>query len=142
MPRISRSALVMYSAEQMYDLVRDIESYAEFLPGCRSGRIDRRNGDELDATLELARAGLSYSFSTRNKMTPGQSIEMQLLKGPFSQLSGVWTFQSLGEGSKVSLELEFVMSNRLTEATLGGLIGQLLGAMVDAFSNRAKQIYG
>ena len=142
MPRISRSALVMYSAEQMYDLVSDIESYAEFLPGCRSGRIDRRNGDELDATLELARAGLSYSFSTRNKMTPGQSIEMQLLKGPFSQLSGVWTFQSLGEGSKVSLELEFVMSNRLTEATLGALIGQILGAMVDAFSNRAKQIYG
>lgn len=142
MPRISRSALVMYSAEQMYDLVSDIESYAEFLPGCRSGRIDRRDGDELDATLELAKAGLSYSFSTRNTMTPGQSIEMQLLKGPFSQLSGAWTFQSLGEGSKVSLELEFVMSNRLTEATLGRLIGQMLGAMVDAFGNRAKQIYG
>ena len=132
----------MYSAEQMYDLVSDIESYAEFLPGCRSGRIDRRDGDELDATLELAKAGLSYSFSTRNTMTPGQSIEMQLLKGPFSQLSGAWTFQSLGEGSKVSLELEFVMSNRLTEATLGRLIGQMLGAMVDAFGNRAKQIYG
>ena len=32
MPRISRSALVMYSAEQMYDLVSDIESYGEFLP--------------------------------------------------------------------------------------------------------------
>ena len=142
MPRISRSALVMYSAEQMYDLVSDIESYAEFLPGCRSGRVDRRHGDELDATLELAKAGLSYSFSTRNKMTPGQSIEMQLLKGPFSRLSGAWTFQSLGEGSKVSLELEFVMSNRLTEATLGRLIGQMLGAMVDAFGNRAKQIYG
>ena len=142
MPRISRSALVMYSAEQMYDLVSDIESYAEFLPGCSSGRIDRRDGDELDATLEIAKAGLSYRFSTRNIMMPGQSIEMRLLKGPFSRLSGAWTFQPLGEGSKVSLELEFAMSNRLTEGTLGLLIGQMLGAMVDAFSDRAKQIYG
>lgn len=142
MPRISRSALVMYSAEQMYDLVSDIESYAEFLPGCRLGRIDRRSGDELDATLEIAKAGLSYCFSTRNRMKPGQSIDMQLLEGPFSRLTGVWTFLPLGEGSKVSLELEFTMSNRLTEAVLGGLVGQMLGTMVDAFSNRAKQIYG
>ena len=142
MPRISRSALVMYSAEQMYDLVSDIESYAEFLPGCSGAHIDRCHGDELDATLDIGKGALSYRFSTRNKMTPGQSIEMRLLKGPFSRLFGVWTFQPLGEGSKVSLELEFEMNNRLTEATLGRLLGQMLGAMVDAFSNRAKQIYG
>ncbi|WP_419534715.1 type II toxin-antitoxin system RatA family toxin [Endozoicomonas sp.] len=143
MPRISRSALVMYSAEQMYDLVSDIESYAEFLPGCAGGRIDRQEGEQLEATLEVAKAGLRHSFSTRNKMIPGKSIEMQLLEGPFKHLSGVWTFQPLGDdGSKVSLELEFEMSNKLTQATLGGLIGQMMNAMVDAFGKRAKQIYG
>ena len=143
MPRISRSALVMYSAEQMYDLVSDIESYAEFLPGCAGGRIDRQEGEQLEATLEVAKAGLRHSFSTRNKMIPGKSIEMQLLEGPFKHLSGVWTFQPLGDdGCKVSLELEFEMSNKLTQATLGGLIGQMMNAMVDAFGKRAKQIYG
>ncbi|WP_419831883.1 type II toxin-antitoxin system RatA family toxin [Endozoicomonas atrinae] len=143
MPRISRSALVMYSAEQMYDLVSDIESYAEFLPGCAGGRIDRQEGEQLEATLEVAKAGLRHSFSTRNKMIPGKSIEMQLLEGPFKHLYGVWTFQPLGDdGSKVSLELEFEMSNKLTQATLGGLIGQMMNAMVDAFGKRAKQIYG
>ncbi|WP_066014541.1 type II toxin-antitoxin system RatA family toxin [Endozoicomonas atrinae] len=143
MPRISRSALVMYSAEQMYDLVSDIESYAEFLPGCAGGRIDRQEGEQLEATLEVAKSGLRHSFSTRNKMIPGKSIEMQLLEGPFKHLSGVWTFQPLGDdGCKVSLELEFEMSNKLTQATLGGLIGQMMNAMVDAFGKRAKQIYG
>ena len=143
MPRISRSALVMYSAEQMYDLVSDIESYAEFLPGCAGGRIDRQEGEQLEATLEVAKAGLRHSFSTRNKMIPGKSIDMQLLEGPFKHLSGVWTFQPLGDdGCKVSLELEFEMSNKLTQATLGGLIGQMMNAMVDAFGKRAKQIYG
>ncbi|MGI2027748.1 type II toxin-antitoxin system RatA family toxin [Endozoicomonas acroporae] len=143
MPRISRSALVMYSAEQMYDLVSDIESYAEFLPGCAGGRIDRQEGSQLEATLQIGKAGLHHSFSTRNQMIPGRSIEMQLLEGPFKHLSGIWTFQPLAEdGCKVSLELEFEMSNKLTQATLGGLISHMMNAMVDAFGKRAKQIYG
>ncbi len=143
MPRISRSALVMYSAQQMYDLVIDIEAYGEFLPGCTAGRIDHQEGERLEATLEVAKAGLRHSFSTRNKMTPGKSIEMQLLEGPFKHLSGIWTFQPLGEsGCKVSLDLEFEMSSKFTQATLGSVIGQMMNAMVDAFGKRAKQIYG
>lgn len=143
MPRISRSALVMYSAQQMYDLVSDIEAYGEFLPGCAGGRIDHQEGERLEATLEVAKAGLRHRFSTRNKMTPGKSIEMQLLEGPFKHLSGIWTFQPLGEsGCKVSLDLEFEMSSKLTQATLGSLIGEMMNAMVDAFGKRATQIYG
>lgn len=34
MPQISRTALVPYSAEQMYQLVNDVQSYPQFLPGC------------------------------------------------------------------------------------------------------------
>ena len=34
MARINRSALVMFSAEQMYHLVNDVASYPQFLPGC------------------------------------------------------------------------------------------------------------
>ncbi len=33
MPQISRTALVPYSAEQMYQLVNDVQSYPQFLPG-------------------------------------------------------------------------------------------------------------
>ncbi|USE37927.1 type II toxin-antitoxin system RatA family toxin [Endozoicomonas sp. SCSIO W0465] len=135
----------MYSAEQMYDLVSDIGSYAEFLPGCVGGRIDHQEGEQLEATLIVGKAGLGlrHSFSTRNKMIPGRSIEMQLLEGPFKYLFGIWTFQPLtGDGCKVSLELEFEMSNMLTQATLGMMIGEMMNAMVDAFGKRAKQIYG
>ncbi len=32
MPQISRTALVPYSAEQMYQLVNDVQSYPEFIP--------------------------------------------------------------------------------------------------------------
>ena len=143
MARISRSALVLYTPEQMYNLVSDIESYAEFLPSCAGAQIDRQEGDQLEATLEIAKMGLRHSFSTRNTMVPGQSIEIKLLKGPFRHLAGLWTFQAVGaEGCRISFELEFEMSNKLTQATLGPLVGQMMNTMVDAFSNRAKQVYG
>ncbi len=33
MPQISRTALVPYSAEQMYQLVNDVQSYPQFFTG-------------------------------------------------------------------------------------------------------------
>lgn len=39
MQRIKRSALVNYSAAQMYYLANDVLSYPQFLPGCVGSRI-------------------------------------------------------------------------------------------------------
>ncbi|HCM05585.1 MAG TPA: ubiquinone-binding protein, partial [Oceanospirillales bacterium] len=33
MPKVTRSALVSFSADQMFDLVNDVARYPEFLPG-------------------------------------------------------------------------------------------------------------
>ncbi|MBL4774172.1 MAG: ubiquinone-binding protein, partial [Alcanivoracaceae bacterium] len=34
MPVISRSALVMHSVEEMFQLINDVVSYPQFLPDC------------------------------------------------------------------------------------------------------------
>ena len=143
MPHISRSSLVMYSAQQMYSLVSDIESYSDFLPGCAGGTILKQDGEWVEASLELAKGGLRHAFSTRNRMVDGESIEMYLLEGPFKQLKGVWTFTALGDaGCKVSLELDFEMSNSLAQMTIGAVFSQMVSKMVEAFAQRAKQVYG
>lgn len=143
MSQISRSALVTYSASQMYNLVKDIEAYPEFLPGCAGGAILTEENDIIEAALELSKGGLRHAFTTRNRMIPGDSIEMELLEGPFRYLRGVWQFKALGdEGCRVSLDLEFEMSNAITQMTLGAIFNQMVGTMVDAFIERAKQIYG
>lgn len=143
MSRITRTALVTYSTEQMFALVSDIESYPEFLPGCVGSRILREEGGLVEASLELSKGGMTHRFTTRNQLTPGESIAMQLLEGPFKYLKGMWTFQALGdEGCKITLDIEFEMSNAITQMTVGAVFSQMVGSMVDAFSQRAKQIYG
>lgn len=143
MSTVSRSALVMHTAEQMFDLIADVESYPGFLPWCQSAQILMREGDVVEASLSLAKGSLSYEFATRNRLTANESIEMQLLKGPFSHLQGGWTFKALGaEGCKVSLDLEFEFSNPLLKATIGAVFGQAMNKMVEAFCKRADLLYG
>ncbi len=126
----------------MFSLVDNIESYPEFLPWCGGAEVHFREGDVVEATLELHRGSLSKRFRTRNTATDRQSIAMQLVNGPFRHLAGVWTFTQLGNsGSKVALELEFEFSNRLIDAILGSYFEDTCNSLVDAFTRRADSIF-
>ena len=44
MYNINRSALVPYSAEQMFELVNNVEKYPEFLPWCGGSAVLEDHG--------------------------------------------------------------------------------------------------
>jgi ribosome-associated toxin RatA of RatAB toxin-antitoxin module len=50
---INRSAIVPYSAPQMYRLVEDVESYPDFLPWCSAAVLHWGDGDTLEGSVEL-----------------------------------------------------------------------------------------
>ncbi|MCD1598838.1 type II toxin-antitoxin system RatA family toxin [Rheinheimera aquimaris] len=143
MPQIERSALVFYSAQQMFDLVNAIPDYPQFLPGCSSARIINQSDTEMVASLTVSKAGIGHSFTTRNTLLPYQRIGMQLVDGPFKRLSGGWEFQPLSETAcKVILKLEFEFSSKLVQFAFGKIFSELTASMVNAFTQRAKQVYG
>lgn len=132
-----------YSVEKMYALVADVESYPSFLPWCNDAVVNLRDGDIVEGTLELHRGGLSKHFRTRNVLTENESISMDLVNGPFRELTGGWRFQALGEdGCKVMLDLEFEFENRMTEMVLGRFFEDACNSLVDAFVKRAALTYG
>ncbi|TXR40500.1 type II toxin-antitoxin system RatA family toxin [Ectopseudomonas mendocina] len=141
--RIQRSALLPYPAQALYDLVNDVASYPQFLPWCSASEILEASETHMLASLEVAKGGIGQRFVTRNVLLPGQRIEMNLQEGPFSSLNGVWEFKALGDkASKISLDLTFDYAGPLVRATLGPLFNQATNTMVDAFCQRAKQLYG
>ena len=140
---VQKSALVKFSAQQMFDLVNDIEDYPQFLPWCSGSRIIKREGDVVEAELQISKGGFKKSFSTRNTIDKGGVITVSLLEGPFSYLEGVWHFMPLREdASKISLDLEFEMSGKLASLAFGVVFNQICNTMVSSFSARAKQVYG
>lgn len=140
---VQRSALVPYSADEIYRLVDDVEAYPEFLPWCIDASVKKRTARSVQASLELEKAGVSKVFSTHNKLTPGRRIEMDLLDGPFNHLDGVWLFEPMSESAcKVSLDIHYEFSNPLVDLMFGPGFKEILTSLVDAFVKRARDIYG
>ena len=142
MTKIQRSVLTRYPAPLMFDLVDDIESYPNFLPWCRSSKILVREEGLVEATLDIAKSGFNKSFTTRNTHRGKDKMYMNLVDGPFDSMVGVWTFTPLrDDASKVALDLEFELRNRLKNLAFGAVFSQICNAMVVAFSQRAKDLY-
>lgn len=143
MPIINKSALVPYTAQEMYSLVDDIDAYPDFLPWCGASEVIERNEDEVTASILLSRSGLNKSFTTLNRLQHGKMIEMRLVEGPFRHLEGFWRFESLSESaSKIMFDIEFEFSNKLLSMTVGPVFSQITNTIVDAFTKRAVEVYG
>lgn len=127
----------------MYLLVDDIESYPLFLPWCRTTEVISRKNDEVKASIEIARGAVNRSFTTCNRLQKDKMIEMRLVEGPFRHLQGFWRFDSLSEDAcKVMLDLEFEFAGKLLDMTIGPVFNQIANTLVDAFCQRAKEVYG
>ncbi len=142
MKRIERSALVMYSCQQMFDVVNDVASYPEFVPGCAGAEIISASEISMVARLDLNKAGLKQSFVTRNTLNCPHTIGLFLEDGPFKVLRGEWSFQGLSESAcKVVFWLEFEFSNALLTKTAGKVFEKVASEQVDAMCRRAAEQY-
>lgn len=143
MVSISRSALLPYSAEQMFALVNDIASYPSFMQGCLSAEVLQADPHEVLARLELGRAGLRYAFTTRNRLREPEAMEMTLVEGPFRKFSASWRFEALtARACKTSLDLQFEFSTGLVDLALRNLFEATGRDLVTAVCRRAEQVYG
>lgn len=123
----------------MFDLVADVESYPQFLPGCSGARVHSREGDCVQASIALAQGPLQTQFRTRNVLERPRRLTMALEEGPFSELQGVWEFTPLGtEGSRVALDVRFAFANRVVDLLLGPPFEAICNQLVDAFVKRAR----
>ncbi|KTC65250.1 Oligoketide cyclase/lipid transport protein (plasmid) [Legionella adelaidensis] len=138
---VRKSRVVPYSCEQMYNLVNDVESYAEFLPYFSRSVVHHRDEDEVQATLIVTAAGMSKSFTTRNRLQKNKMIEIRLVDGPFSHLEGFWRFDEVPEGCSISFDLEFDFAGKMFSMFLGPVFEQITDKMVDAFCDRAEELY-
>jgi ribosome-associated toxin RatA of RatAB toxin-antitoxin module len=143
MIHVDRSALVGYSAQTMYALADDIESYPQFLPWCDGAEYAAREPGRTVATLHINFHGLKNQFTTENIHQLGKRIDMKLVSGPFRSLQGSWSFTDLGtNGCKVELSLHYEFSSPVLEAAVGPVFRSIAESFVEAFVRRADEKFG
>ncbi len=145
---VEKSVLLAYSAEQMFDLVENVEQYPVFLPWCAGARVTLReplqdNEETLNATVYIDYHGLKQSFTTANTQKRAHYIRMHLVDGPFSALNGEWRFIALDDQAcKVEFRLNYEFSSRILSSVIAPVFKRIADSFVEGFVRRAEQVYG
>jgi coenzyme Q-binding protein COQ10 len=149
MPHFTTTRRVRHSAEDMFDLVADVERYPEFVPLCRALKVRERQAESDSVEVVIADMTVAYklvreSFRSRVMLDrPNLKILVEYLEGPFSHLENRWAFRPEGEGS---CEVEFFIDYEFRSRTLGLLMGSMFEVafrrFAAAFERRADRIYG
>jgi coenzyme Q-binding protein COQ10 len=148
MPQFSTKRRVRHAADEMFDLVADVERYPEFVPLCRALKVRQRrsapNGMEvLVADMTVAYKVISETFTSRVTLDrPNLQILVEYLNGPFSRMENRWTFRRIDERS---CEVEFFLSYEFKSRTLALLMGSMFDMafrrFAAAFEQRADLVY-
>ena len=141
MREMTRSSLVARPPAVLYQLVDDIGRYPEFVPGCAAAQVLERSEHEVVARLTVRRGPLHTHFTTRNRLDPGRSVQMELVEGPFKVLAGRWSFTPVASnGCRIEFKLRFQFSNALKSALFEPLFEDAQAELVRAFVARAQSL--
>ena len=127
----------------MFQLVKEVEAYPQFLPWCHSTRVLKNSEREVCAEIVVARVGIRQAFSTCNRFEEGKWMGLELKDGPFKKLRGDWKFLPLRDDAcKVELDLDFEFAGMLIDKAFGSVFQHAANTLVDSFCKRADEVYG
>jgi coenzyme Q-binding protein COQ10 len=148
MPQFSTKRRVRHGAADMFDLVADVERYPEFVPFCRSLKVQRRGRDDRGRDTVVCQMTIAYkliqeTFTTRVTLDrAGLQILVDYLSGPFHRLENRWSFRGTGEHAcDVEFYLHYEFRSRALAFVMGAMFEAVFRRFADAFERRADQIY-
>ena len=143
MPRHSETRNLPYSPQQLFDLVADVGRYPEFLPWVTAVRIRSDSETLMIADLVVGFRSLKETFASRVTKERPSRIHTEYIDGPLKYLHNSWKFRPDGKGgSEVDFCVDFAFKSRIFEALAGQMFDRALRRMIQAFEDRARQLYG
>lgn len=145
--------MTSYSAEELYDIVSDVDSYNQFVPYCTGSRVlgpskssEARRNDQgaskiVDAELTIGFSALRESYVSEVSMRPNEWVLVRLRKrrypnlqakakpSPlFQELRTAWRFRPLPASPSASFprtEVNFTLSFAFSNPLYATIAGQV-----------------
>lgn len=147
MPQFETHHRVPHSAEQMFDLVADVERYPEFLPLCEALSIRSRKERDgrilLIADMTVGYKAVRETFTTQVLLNKAeQLIDVKYIDGPFRYLDNRWRFEDVpGDGCTIHFFIDYEFKSRVLGALMGSMFDRAFRMFSEAFEKRAEAIY-
>ena len=148
MPQFSTKRRVRHAADDMFELVADMERYPEFVPLCQNMKVRRRTpldggGEVVISEMTVAYKMIRETFTTRVMLDrPHLNIFVEYLDGPFSWLENRWNFRATSErASEVEFFISYEFKSRILGLVMGAMFDTAFRRFSDAFERRADRIF-
>lgn len=149
MQEFSTTHRVAHSAEEMFNLVADVERYPEFVPLCQALVVrERKKQDEgkevIVADMTVAYKFLHETFTSRVLLDrAGNRVLVEHVEGPFKHLENRWRFAPVdGTSCDVSFYVAYQFSSRSMQLLAGAVFDRAFRKFVAAFEQRADEVHG
>jgi coenzyme Q-binding protein COQ10 len=143
MPRHTETRNLPYTPEQLFDLVADVGRYQEFLPWVAATRIRSNSETMMVADLVVGFGALKETFASRVEKERPSRIHVDYVDGPLKYLHNSWKFRPDGKGgTDIDFCVDFAFKSRIFESLAGQMFDRALRRMIQAFEDRANQLYG
>ena len=149
MPRFSNKRRVPHTADQMFDLVADVERYPEFVPLCQALKVRQRHANPDGTETLISEMTVSFklvkeTFASRVTLDrANRKILVEYVSGPFSSLENRWSFEPHEEGAcDVTFFIAYEFKSRMLAILMGSMFDTAFARLSSAFEKRADAIYG
>jgi coenzyme Q-binding protein COQ10 len=148
MPKFASDRRVNHSAEKMFDLVADVESYPGFVPLCERlvvrGRANDNGAEVLVADMTIAYKLIRETFTSRVTLERADlKISATYLDGPFHHLDNIWAFEPVSaQASIIKFSIDYEFKSRALGVLMGSVFDRAFRKFAGAFEAQADEVYG
>ena len=142
MKRFSGEHEFPYAPEQMFDLIADVESYKDYLPGWLNANILKREGNVAYVEQELGMGKFRTHFISKAIFRRPESIDILSSNGLFKQLNVHWGFQPSGDGGCiVPFNMQIELRSGYVERFMKRYFIELMEQTIEEVEQRAQLLY-
>ncbi len=146
MPKVSEQVLIPHSADNLYELVRDIRRYPEFIKWIRAVAVSDEQGSADGPYSCLGEANVHFKgfderFSTYVSADPvTRRIDVKLARGPFRHLRNRWQFDPREDGrARVHCFIDYEFKNPVLGLLARSNSRFAVDLIIDAFRAEADR---
>ena len=141
MPTHHETRFLPQTADQLFDLVSEVEDYPNFLPWCVALRVTSHVDNVIRADMVVGFRMLREKFTSKVTLTPKERIDVEYLDGPFRYLENRWLFIEKEGGCEIDFFIDFEFRSRLLQKIMEPVFHEAVRRMVRAFEKRAAERY-